>query len=194
MYPVMLDLSVVKVMLVGNGPITVRRLAQLDEDNAQHITVYADAPCPELIEAAGRRLVRHHPLPQEFAGVQVAMVVDIEETKAAAIARLARAYNVIVNVEDRKEYCDFYFPSFLRRGALLLAISTSGASPILAKYIRGYLSEIFGPEWEAITDEIAQARLQWKAQGLTNQQVIEESMRFIMERKLLGTDRVKEVA
>ena len=188
MYPIVLDLKKVSVMLVGNGPAAAQRLAQLDEDGAEHVRVFSDNPVEELVERAAHRLIRRHPFPNEFATTQIAMIVDIEEGKASHLATIARAFNVIVNVEDRKQYCDFYFPSFLRRGELLLAVSTSGASPILAKYIRGYLAETFGPEWERITRDIAVKRDEWKSMGLPNAVIIENTLRYIVSRGLL-TDR-----
>lgn len=194
MYPVMLDLTQTRVMLVGNGSATVRRLAQLDEDGATQVRVFSDAPIPELVEKAGKRLTLRHPAPSDFADVQVAMIVDIEEPKAGHLAMLARTYNVLVNVEDNKKHCDFYFASYLRRGDLLLSVSTGGASPVLAQYIRGYLAEAFGPEWEQATKDIAIKREEWKAQGLDKSEIIENTLRYIMSRGLLAEAGEKEVA
>ena len=58
MFPIMLDLSSLPVLLVGNGPQAARRLGLLDEDLAHCVTVYAPAPSEALAKAAGTRLAR----------------------------------------------------------------------------------------------------------------------------------------
>ena len=63
MFPIMLDLSILPVILVGNGPLAARRLALLDEDRARSVTSYAPAPSEALVRAAGPRLLRRWPTP-----------------------------------------------------------------------------------------------------------------------------------
>jgi precorrin-2 dehydrogenase/sirohydrochlorin ferrochelatase len=70
----------------------------------------------------------------------------------------ARRQNILCNVVDDPEHCDFYYPAVVRRGDLQLVISTNGQSPALAQRIRRELEIQFGPEYEAWLEELGKAR------------------------------------
>jgi precorrin-2 dehydrogenase/sirohydrochlorin ferrochelatase len=78
----------------------------------------------------------------------------------AAIFHQARQRNILCNVVDDPEHCDFYYPAVVRRGDLQLAISTNGQSPALAQRIRRELEMQFGPEYGAWLEELGRARQQ----------------------------------
>ncbi len=70
----------------------------------------------------------------------------------------AEERRIFCNVVDQPEQCSFIVPSVIRRGRLNIAISTSGASPALARRIREKLEEFFGPEYEEFLELMAQWR------------------------------------
>jgi siroheme synthase-like protein len=113
------------------------------------------------------------------------MVVGLSDQKSAVLASIARLQGILVNVEDKPEFCDFYFTSFIERGELMIAVSTHGASPTLAQEIKSYLGEIFGHEWEDILGEIKTKRLEWKQQGLNGKEIGAKTRRILEERNLL---------
>lgn len=149
MLPVMLDLSRGPVLLYGDGPAAERRRG--------------------LLEAAGATDLRHFtdrvPDEQDIAAAVILFVVDVPDAEAARLAALARARGVLVNVEDRTAFCDFYTPSVVRRGDLTIAVSTNGRSPGLARRLRQKLETLFGPEWTGRLEELARARDDWRAAG-----------------------------
>ena len=63
------------------------------------------------------------------------------------ISEHARERNLLCNIADRPEACNFILPSIIDRGDLCITISTSGKSPAMAKRLRKHLSEQFGPEY-----------------------------------------------
>jgi precorrin-2 dehydrogenase/sirohydrochlorin ferrochelatase len=150
MFPITLDLSLLTVMLVGEGDAATRRLGLLREAGATNVIHYTPDRLPE--EA-------------DFDQVSIVMIVDLEEYEAERLAEIAREKRILVNVEDNKAWCDFHFPSMVRRGSLLLTISTAGKSPALAKTIRKRLEALFGPEWGGRVDELEAKRIAWKAEG-----------------------------
>src|SRR6185295_4439212 len=97
--------------------------------------------------------------------------VGLDETSAADIARDARAASVLVNVEDVPDLCDFHVPAQVRRGDLLVAISTAGRSPALARALREDIEQRFGPEWEGRLEEISALRGRWRADGVSPEEV-----------------------
>ena len=165
MYPVALDLSRARVALAGDGVAALRRLAGLDAAGAAAVKVYAEAPSAELARAAGDRLVRRLPAAADLFGVRLLLVAGLREQAASALVATARAMGVLVNVEDRKPWCDVHVPSVIRRGDLVLAVSTNGRSPGLARRLRRFLEGLFGPEWGARVDEVAARRGEWRAAG-----------------------------
>ena len=70
----------------------------------------------------------------------------------------ARRRGVLCNVVDVPELCDFYYPAVAHRGALQIAVSTSGQSPALAQRLRKELEEQFGPEYEAWLKQLGEER------------------------------------
>jgi precorrin-2 dehydrogenase/sirohydrochlorin ferrochelatase len=68
-------------------------------------------------------------------------------------------------VEDVTPFCDFHNPAQVRRGDLLLTVSTGGRSPGLAARIRSELARAFGPEWAERLNAIAARRAVWRRPG-----------------------------
>ena len=165
MFPIVLDLAQVRVALVGNGRAALRRLALLDADAAQHVTVFADDPSPELAEAAGKRLRRTLPAAADLAGIHIVFAVDLAPERLAALSAIARAVGALVNVEDRPALSSFHSPSTLRRGDLVIAVSTNGQSPGLARRVRHFLEGLFGTEWQRRLDHLAALRQGWRESG-----------------------------
>ena len=74
------------------------------------------------------------------------------------IAQDCRAAGIPVNVVDDIEYCDFIFPSIVKRGKLTVAISTSGSSPLYARMLRQQLEEMLPENVEQVLDEMQELR------------------------------------
>jgi len=166
MLPIMLDLARGPVVLYGSGPAAVRRLRLLEAAGARDLKVYPGAsPDAELVEAAGARITGSVPDDDVIASALVMFVAGLPDREAERVATVARAAGVLVNVEDRTAWCDFHTPSLVRRGDLVIAVSTGGKSPGLARRIRERLEREFGPEWAERLDRIASARLRWRAEG-----------------------------
>jgi precorrin-2 dehydrogenase / sirohydrochlorin ferrochelatase len=165
MLPISVDLSQVRVMLVGEGEPACRRLALLDDAGAADLALYAPEPVPELARLAGARLRRRWPTAAETARVQLVFVVGVPEPVCGNIRRVATAAGVLINVEDDREQSSFHSAAVIRRGDLSIAISTGGKSPGLAALMRQVLDRRIGPQWEALLDELAVLRRAWRAAG-----------------------------
>ena len=153
MLPIILDAVKIRVGVAGRGDSLQRRLDMLS---------MAGFESPELITEA---------LPSRLTGLAVLFVAGLEEAESGNFVQASRAAGVLVNVEDRPELCDFHVPAQLRRGDLMFTISTSGRSPGLARILREYLESLFGPEWGGIVEAVANARQEWRGQGLPPDEV-----------------------
>lgn len=179
MFPVMLDVARLPVVVVGNGPATVRRLALLDAGGAARLTVFADDPIPDLTAAAGTRLKRDRPTAADLKGPAAIFIVDLPEDRARGLATIARAGGALVNVEDNIPLCDFHTPSLVRRGDLVLAVSTAGKSPALCRRLRLHLERLFPPQWAERLEALAEARRRWRADGADPAAVIRRTNEMI---------------
>jgi precorrin-2 dehydrogenase/sirohydrochlorin ferrochelatase len=102
------------------------------------------------------------------------------------LASQARALGKLVNVEDVNDLCDFYFTANIRRGDLVIAVSTSGASPTLARKVRDAIATRFGPEWEARVKELSALRLSLKAGGASLREVMDSTESYLQEKGWLS--------
>lgn len=166
MLPMTLDLSRLRLALIGAGPAASQRLERLHRAGVSALTVYAPDASNALATLAGEWLVARLPRADEFAGIQIAFIAGLAPDAAAAIAAQARAAGAIVHVEDAPEQSDAQMPAALHRGDLTIAVSTAGRSPGLASEITRALGRIIGPEWSARLNEISARRKRWRAAGL----------------------------
>ena len=139
MIPIALDPAALPLAIVGRGPAALRRLRLLREAGADP-ALYSDAPEPALAHAAGAALRRGLPDADALRRLRALWIADLPTAMAGALADAARAAGVLVNVEDRPAFCDFHSMAEVRRGPLLLAVSTGGRSPGLAARIRRRLA------------------------------------------------------
>lgn len=164
MIPVHLDPAFVQIALIGNGPLALRRLAQLREGGADPI-VFGDDPSVALAQEARCALRVGLPSDRDLTHFQVIWIADLPLTQATALAASARALGRLVNVEDVNALCDFHAPAVVRRGALTLSAGTGGASPTAARAARRRLAHAFGHDWGNALTEIASARARLRAEG-----------------------------
>ena len=144
-----LDLSDWPVLLVGDGRAALARLDMLEAAGARRLAVFAEVPSAAMRERADPRLVGCLPTDAEVAEARVLFPAGLDGATTERLATLARAHRVLVNAEDVPPFCDAYALATVRRGNLVIGVSTEGRSPAVARVLREWLEQRFGPEWEA---------------------------------------------
>lgn len=178
MIPLALDPARVRVALAGQGPLARRRLSQLRDAGADP-AVFSPSPDADFTEFAGAGLVRSLPADADLTGVRVLFVAGLEDAEASALAERARALGILVNVEDVIPLCDFHVPSLVRRGDLLLTVSTGGKSPALAQMVREKLEALFPAAWAERLAEIAALRDRLRAEGAPGPAILRATRDFV---------------
>jgi precorrin-2 dehydrogenase/sirohydrochlorin ferrochelatase len=194
MIPLIVDPARVPIALVGRGRAAERRLGLLREAGAEDIEVFSDAPSAGLAASAGERLRLWLPDRDELTRTALLWIVDLPIAEAVPLARRARATGCLVNVEDVTAACDFHNPAQVRRGDLLLTVSTGGKSPGLAARIRRELARSFGPEWAGRLNRIAAKRGAWRRSGRPLHELARLTNRTIDENGWFREDRHRERA
>jgi precorrin-2 dehydrogenase/sirohydrochlorin ferrochelatase len=160
MIPLSLDPRFVQIGLAGAGVLALRRLRGLRAAGAPVLVYTQDAA---LAAEAGASAQAGAP---DLAALHVLYIVGLPDAEAQALAVAARDKRVLVNVEDVPAFCDFHSVAEVRRGDLLLTVSTNGAAPGLAGTIRRGLEACFPAEWAGRVDEVAALRRGWRAEGV----------------------------
>ena len=164
-YPIVLNLSGQGALVVGGGEVALRKARALADAGASVRVVASEVTAgfaeDGRFECAAARYEKQH-----LEGVFVAVAATDDEAVNRRVAEDARAAGVLVNVVDRPELCDFIVPAQVRRGDLLIAISTGGAAPALAKRLRERLEKEFGPEYETYLTVLGEVREDLKKRNI----------------------------
>ena len=145
-FPLFFDLRLQKVLIVGGGEVALRKAALLERAGAA-ITLVAPRIVPELerrAAAGALTVVRREFVPEDLAGVRLAIVATAGRASNRWIASLCEARAIPVNVVDDREASRVIVPAIVDRDPVLIAISSAGASPVLARRWRERL-EAFVP-------------------------------------------------
>ncbi|MEZ5476909.1 MAG: siroheme synthase CysG [Thiolinea sp.] len=139
-YPVFLNLKNRPCLVVGGGKVAERKVETLLQAGAR-VTVVAPAQTPDLAAIMAR-----HPQqadyqartfqPQDLDGRLLVIAATDQRTVNQQVAELAQQQNILVNVVDDPEACSFIVPSIVDRSPVCIAVSTGGASPVLARQLR----------------------------------------------------------
>jgi precorrin-2 dehydrogenase len=159
-YPVALELSGRRCVVTGGGPEAERKCRALLEAEAV-VVVIAPVITPGLGDLVRRGEVTHIARnygPGDLTGAFLAFATTADRAARAAVFAEAEAERVLCNAVDDVEHCHFAVPSIVRRGELLLAVSTGGRAPALAKRLRRRLTAEFGWEWAALVDVLGAVR------------------------------------
>lgn len=185
MIPIYLDPQRTSVAVIGRGATAKRRVEWLRRLDATPV-VFSDAPTAELRETAGVALAERLPQRADLQNFDAIWIVDLDQPTMRALAEAARAEGVLVNVEDVKSHCAFHTPAIVKRGKLVLAAGTGGASPAAAAAVREMLEQAFDSEWAEALDELAAAREEMRASGAGMAAIATDARARLRHRALIG--------
>ncbi len=150
-YPVCLDVRNKDCLVVGGGQVASRKVKTLIGcgANVEVIAPYFSGELTKMEENHGDRLRLIHRVYEagDVAGRFLVIGATDDEAENRRISADAEKNNILCNIADVPDACSFILPSIIKRGDLLLAISTSGNSPAFAKHLRKTLEKEFGEEY-----------------------------------------------
>ena len=161
-YPVFLELAGRRVVVIGETAVREGKIEGLLAAGAEDVLVVVDRPhtrLAALAELDPRVTVEYRAWrAADLDGAFLCVASSDDPAERSSIAREARDRGVLVNVMDDIPNCDWAAPALVRRGELVFAISTGGASPALAKKLRMQLSATFGEEWTEVLRVLRRVR------------------------------------
>ncbi|GJL82643.1 MAG: siroheme synthase [marine bacterium B5-7] len=142
--PIFLDVRDTSCLVIGGGEVAARKANLLLESDAR-VTVVAPELGPTLTRMATNNQVEHisaHFAIPHLDGRRLVIAATDDAAVNALIADHARALNLPVNVADQPAAGDFIVPSVIDRSPVVIAVSSSGASPVLARLLRARLESL----------------------------------------------------
>jgi len=167
-YPMFLNISRKKCVVVGGGHIALRKVRALLEHGAS-VEVISPDLCPELIELekSGRIGILHRQYqPGDLQKALIAIAATDNSDINQQVIKEAQGKAVLVNAVDDPGNSDFIVPSYVRRGDITIAVSTAGRSPALARKIRARLEKELGDEYASLVNLIGEVRAEVRRQGI----------------------------
>ncbi|MDL1956038.1 MAG: bifunctional precorrin-2 dehydrogenase/sirohydrochlorin ferrochelatase [Candidatus Desulfofervidus auxilii] len=183
-YPILLDLKGKNCLVVGGGQVAWRKIKRLLDCGAK-VKVVAREVLPELKEAIDKKNVIY--LGKEYKSeflkdtfLVIGATDDEELNQKLSIE--ANNINILCNIVDQPEKCNFIVPSVVVRGDLIIAISTSGKSPALAKRLRLRLEKEFGEEYAHFLNLLGKIR------DIIKKKIPDQKQREIIFAKLVDSE------
>lgn len=163
-YPVFLDLDGVLVLVVGGGRIGARKADALVAAGA--LVRLVAAAVSDFVDRPTMGEVREKPFDEsDLDGVRLVVTATGDHDVDQEISAAARSRSIWTNAADQPVDCEWILPAITRAGRVTGAISTDGASPALAGYLRDVLAEILDDRVAEIADILAAERKEVQAAG-----------------------------
>jgi len=167
-YPVNLILVGERCLVVGGGPVAARKIDGLLACRAR-VHVIAETVGPEVRARAVTWEERSYRR-GEVAGFRLVLAATDDSRVNRTVYEDARAAGVWVNTADDPAACTFTLPSVVRRGPIMVTVSTGGYSPAMAKWLRARIEQELGAEYEILVDLLSEARNDMKAAGRSTEE------------------------
>lgn len=185
-FPVLLRLADKPCLVVGGGSVAERRISSLLEARARVRVV-----SPQLTEIIARwaeegriEALERPYIEEDQTGMYLVVAATSDTAVNDAVLEQARRSSRLVNMAERPESGDFIVPSVVRRGKLVIAVSTLGASPSVAAAVSREIEASFGEEYEAYLDFLSEFRLRIREQ-VADTRVRQQLYRSVLQEDLL---------
>lgn len=169
--PIFFNIQHRPCMVIGGGEVALRKVnALLKADGA--VTLYAPEICPALQALADAKkiiIVQASFAPSQLQGACLVIAATDDEAVNQAVSKAAKAQNIPVNVVDAPDLCTFTMGSIIDRSPVVIAVSSAGNAPILARYIRTKIETMLPATYGRIAAVAGEFREQVKAKFATTQ-------------------------
>ncbi len=159
-YPIFLELSGRRVVVVGGGAVAVRKAQALLAAGARLVVIAKriDNMLTALCRGKNAELIKSKYSKNYLAESVLVIAATNNHRLNKQIYKDCQELEVLCNVVDEPELCDFFVPAVVRRGDLQIAIGTEGHCPAYAGHIRKKLEEIFTEEHGQFLAELERFR------------------------------------
>lgn len=161
-FPFFVELDGLRGLIVGGGSVACRKVEKL-LPYGPALTVVSPAISDEIAAIAGLSLLRRPFAPADLSGMAFVIAAATPEVNHQ-VAALCRERKLPVNVVDDRAQCSFLFPALVKHGNLSIGISTGGASPTAAVYLKEHIDAALPPNFDELLDFLEALRPALKAE------------------------------
>lgn len=144
-------------LVAGGGRVALRKIEKL-LPYGPRLTVVAPEISEEIAAIEGLTLLRAPFSPELLAGATFAIAATNDRAENRRIGAQCRERRIPVNVVDDREACDFLFPALVEQGELSIGISTGGASPTAAVWIKRQIERMLPENFSGLLDYLDELR------------------------------------
>lgn len=192
-YPVFLELKGRRAVVIGGGLVAMRKAEGLVAAGAR-VVVVARQTCGAMTrlceEQPSVELIRDRYTKQYICQAALVIAATNDPQLNQQIYKDCQQLEILCNVVDRPEICDFFVPAVIRRGDLVVAIGTEGFCPAYASHLRKKLEEVITPAHGQFLTELEAIRRRLQKQvfdqglrkALLGQMVSDRSFRVFVEK------------
>ena len=162
LYPIFLLPERLNILVVGGGNVGLEKLTSLIKNSPQaNVKLVGANIFPETKTYLSELDI---PFEEKFfeesdlEGINILFIAINIKEESAKIRAIAKTKNILVNVADTPDLCDFYLGSVVTKGDLKIGISTNGKSPTLSKRIREYMEEALPDSTQDLIDNLGKIR------------------------------------
>jgi siroheme synthase-like protein len=193
LFPVFLKLEQLHVLIVGGGKIGLEKItAVLSNSPATRVVLVAPEILPAILDFQARypnlEIRKREFFPSDLTGINLVISAVGKRDVSEQIRIQAAEHNILLNVADTPDLCDFYLGSVVKKGDLKIAISTNGRSPTMARRLKEMLNEVFPSELQDVLENLSVIRNRLKGNMDEKIKVLNE----ITSAMTAGTIKTKE--
>ena len=169
--PIFFNINNRHCVVIGGGDVAMRKVSMLLKASAA-ITLYSPEICHELqalVDTQKIKYVNTHFEPSQLQGACMVIAATDDEAVNIAVSIAAKTQNIPVNVVDAPDLCTFTMGSIIDRSPVVIAISSEGNAPVLARYIRAKIETMLPATYGRIADIAGEFREAVKAKFGTTQ-------------------------
>jgi siroheme synthase-like protein len=162
LYPIFLLPHRLNILVVGGGNVALEKLTSLMKNSPEaNVKLVGANIFPETKSYLNELQI---PFEEKFfeesdlEGINILFIAINIKEDSAKIRAIAKTKNILVNVADTPDLCDFYLGSVVTKGDLKIGISTNGKSPTLSKRIREYMEEALPDSTQDLIDNLGKIR------------------------------------
>ncbi len=192
--PIFLNIQQRHCVVIGGGEVALRKVTSLLKASAA-VTVYAPEICPALqsmVDALELKFFQAEFEAAQLDGACLVIAATDDEPVNVAVFKAATARNIPVNVVDSPALCTFTMASIIDRSPIVIAVSSEGNAPVLARYTRTRIETMLPANYGRIAAIAGEFREQVKAKFPSTQErriFWEEILQGpVVERVLAGQD------
>ena len=169
--PIFFNIKNRHCVVIGGGDVAMRKVTMLLKASAA-VTIYSPKICHELqdlVDAQKIKFVQTNFEENQLVGACMVIAATDDEAVNMAVSIAAKAQNIPVNVVDAPDLCTFTMGSIIDRSPVVIAVSSEGNAPVLARYIRAKIETMLPATYGRIADIAGEFREQVKAKFGTTQ-------------------------